>query len=150
MTTHMLRMPACALAAALCLSCGPRPDSGAEAALLKAQAESWDQAIIRKDAKAIAENMSADFRHISKNGEVSGRAAFLTDILSPDLVIQPYAVEDFDVRVYGDCALLCGRTRMTGTYKGAPFRSHYRYVDTYTRAGGRWTVCNVQITGMAD
>ena len=60
--------------------------------------------------------------------------------MAPDLVIHPYGVEDFDVRVYGDCALLCGRTRMTGVYQGKPFQSHYRYVDTYVRQDGKWVV----------
>jgi ketosteroid isomerase-like protein len=120
------------------------------AAQLKTQADAWDQAILRKDAQAIADNMCADFRHIGKGGEVADRAAFLKDLLSPDLVIHPYTVEDFDVRLYGDCALLCGRTRMTGTYQGRPFTSHYRYIDTYVRQDGRWRVCSVQITAMPE
>ena len=134
------------------LACGPQAAGSdhALAAQLKAQADAWDQAIIRKDAKAIAENMSGDFRHIDKSGDMSDRAAFLRDLLSPDLVIHPYGVEDFDIRIYGDCALLCGRTRMTGTYQGKPFRSHYRYVDTYVRQDGRWRVCSVQVTAVPE
>jgi len=149
------RMPAVistALLALAFLACGPQtPGSDrALAAQLKAQAEAWDQAILRKDASAIADNMTADFRHIAKGGDLADRAAFLKDLLSPDLVIHPYTVEDFDVRIYGDCALLCGRTRMTGTYQGRPFKSHYRYIDTYVRQDGRWRVCSVQITAMPD
>ncbi len=133
-----------------CSSTNPAAPDASLAASLKRQADAWDQAIIRKDLKAIAANMSADFRHIGKTGEIADRAAFLKDIVSPDLVINPYSVEDFDIRIYGDCALLCGRTRMTGSYQGKPFGSHYRYIDTYVRVGGEWKVCNVQITGMAD
>jgi len=39
---------------------------------------------------------------------------------------------------------------MTGTYQGRPFKSHYRYIDTYARQDGRWRVCSVQITAMPD
>jgi ketosteroid isomerase-like protein len=143
---------AAALLALAFLACGPQTagSDSALAAQLKTQAEAWDQAILRKDAKAIADNMSADFRHIAKTGDLADRAAFLKDLLSPDLVIHPYTVEDFDVRIYGDCALLCGRTHMTGTYQGNPFKSHYRYIDTYVRQDGHWRVCSVQITGMPD
>lgn len=119
-------------------------------AALKSQSDRWDQAIIRKDLQAIADNMAEDFRHIGMSGELSDRAVFLKEIVSPDLVINPYTVEDFDIRVYGECALLCGRTKMTGTYKGKPFESHYRYIDTYRRIGGKWKVCSVQTTGMRD
>lgn len=119
-------------------------------ATLQRKSDLWDQAIIRKDLKGIADNMTEDFRHIGKSGEISDRALFLQEIVSPDLVIHPYTVEDFDIRVYGDFALLCGRTRMAGTYQGKPFVSHYRYIDTYRRDGGEWKVCNVQTTGMAE
>ena len=151
-----LAMPAIitamAAVALLTVACGPQlsgPDQ-ALAAQLKTQADAWDQAILRKDAPAIADNMTGDFRHIGKTGEMADRAAFLKDLLSPDLVIHPYTVEDFDVRIYGDCALLCGRTRMTGTYQGRPFKSHYRYIDTYVRQDGRWRVCSVQITALPE
>jgi ketosteroid isomerase-like protein len=55
-------------------------------------------------------------------------------------------VEDFDVRVYGDVALLSSRTRMTGKYQGKPFVSHYRYIDIYVRRGGSWKIASVQIS----
>ena len=145
------------LAAALLLGpslgCGRLKRVESEAAIvaaLKSKSDSWDQAIIRKDLKAIADNMAEDFRHIDMSGEVSDRAKFLKEIVSPELVINPYTVEDFDIRVYGECALLCGRTKMTGTYKGKPFQSHYRYIDTYRRMGGEWKICSVQTTGMRE
>lgn len=117
---------------------------------LQRQADRWDQDIILKNLPAIASNMSEDFRHISHKGVLSGKATFLRGIVSNDLVINPYTVEDLDIRIYENCALLCGRTRMTGSYRGSPFRSHYRYVDTYILKGGQWKVCNVQITAMPD
>jgi hypothetical protein len=76
--------------------------------------------------------------------------AILRDALSLDLVIHPYTVEDFDIRLYGDCALLSGRTRMTETYQGRPFQSHYRYIDTYVHQDGRWRVCSVQIMALRE
>jgi ketosteroid isomerase-like protein len=135
------------------VGCSPQKAVESEASIiaaLKSKSDSWDQAIIRKDLKAIADNMAEDFRHIGMSGEISDRDLFLKEIVSPELTINPYTVEDFDIRVYGDCALLCGRTKMTGTYKGKPFESHYRYIDTYRRIGGEWKVCSVQTTGVRE
>ena len=39
---------------------------------------------------------------------------------------------------------------MTGSYAGKPFRSHYRYVDTYVRRDGRWRIVGVQISRIPD
>lgn len=113
---------------------------------LTRQADRWDQAIVAKDRAAIEANMADDFRQIDGAGRIETRASFLDDLMDPALTIDPYTVEDFEVRLYGDVALLSGRTRMTGRYQGKPFRTHYRYIDVYVRQGDRWRVVSVQIS----
>ncbi|SFG02188.1 conserved hypothetical protein [Duganella sp. CF458] len=118
---------------------------------LARQADAWDKAIVRKDRAAIAENMAEEFRQISARGDVAGKAAFLDAIMSPKLVINPYGVEDMDIRFYGeDVALVSGRTRMTGSYDGKAFGSYYRYIDVYVRKEGKWRVASVQITPVQE
>ena len=125
-------------------------DDKSLAASLARQGDAWDKAIVRKDVAAIAANMADDFRNIRSNGSVVDKATFLRDITAPELVIDPYTVEDFDVRVYGDTALLSGRTRMTGRNSGEPFVAHYRYIDVYVRRDGVWRVVSVQTTSIPD
>jgi len=150
-----MRLPVAALLVLCVAGCsstapGSKPTDPALVEALTRQADLWDEAIVRKDLPAIAANMSPDFRQIRGNGSVVDRDTFLRDSASPDLVIDPYSVEDLDVRVYGDVALLCGRTRMTGRSAGEPFTSHYRYIDTYVRRDGQWRVCSVQITPVRE
>ena len=115
-------------------------------ASLTRQADNWDKAIVRKDRAAIEENMAEDFRNIDGQGNVETKLPFIEDLMSKDLTIDPYTVEEFDVRLYGDVALLSGRTRMTGMYQGKPFISHYRYIDIYVRRSGTWRIVSVQIS----
>jgi ketosteroid isomerase-like protein len=119
-------------------------------AALKAQADAWDAAIVRKDRQAIAKNMSETFLQIGSDGMTADKTQFLQNITSPDLVIEPYTVEDFRIRTYGNTALINGVTDMHGTYEGKPFRVHYRYTDTYVKEGGVWRVVNVQTTRIAE
>jgi len=123
----------------------PRPDPQT-VALLTQQADAWDKAIVRKDRAAIESNMAEDFRQIDSAGNVETKKSFVDDLMSPQLVIDPYEVLELDVRLYGDTALLSGRTRMTGRYDGKPFASHYRYIDIYVKRGGRWQIVSVQIS----
>lgn len=144
----------CVLAAALLLlaggnACAPAGERSADA-VLKAQADAWDAAIVRKDSVAIVANMADDFRQIDGRGNVESKASFVAGLLDPDLEIQPYTIEDFDIRYYGDVALLSGRTHMTGRYQGEEFRSHYRYIDVYARRGGRWKIVSVQISPVRE
>lgn len=126
-----------------------RADKVADIAQLTQQANAWDKAIFAKDLAGIAGNMCDDFRQIGSRGEVENHESFLRDLMSTELAIDPYTVEDFEIRLYGDTALLSGRTRMTGRYAGAAFEAHYRYIDVYVRSGGRWRVCSVQTTRIA-
>ena len=119
-------------------------------ARLKAISDAWDRAIVAKDRAAIEANMADDFRQIDARGNVEAKAGFVDDLVSPDLQLDPYTVEDFEVRLYGDTALLSGRTRMTGRYEGKPFDSHYRYIDIYVRRRGVWKIVSVQISPMRD
>lgn len=146
-------LPALSLALSLAIGAGlAQAEPPADlAARLRAQADAWDRAIVAKDRAAIEANMADDFRQIDGRGNVETKASFVDGLVSPDLVIDPYTVEDFDLRVYGGTALLSGRTRMTGRYQGQAFKSHYRYIDIYVKQrDGGWKIVSVQISRMPD
>ncbi len=142
-----------ALALALVLAgCQTAPVGGADLpAALRRQADAWDAAIVRKDREAIAANMSESFMQIGSDGALADKSKFLETITSEKLVIAPYTVEEFRVRLYHDTALVTGRTDMHGSWDGEPFRSNYRFTDTYVReADGQWRVVNVQTTEISN
>jgi ketosteroid isomerase-like protein len=114
--------------------------------LLSQLADAWDKAIVAKNRAAVADNMAEDFRMIDGQGNVENKQQFVDGILDAKLSIDPYTVEEFDVRLLGDTALLSGRTRMTGKYDGQAFESNYRYIDIYVRRNGVWKIVSVQIT----
>jgi ketosteroid isomerase-like protein len=153
--TKTLRTAAAVLVLIVAQACASSPgsapdDRSATVALLTRTADDWDKAIVRKDRAAIEANMADDFRQIGGAGNVETKASFVEGLMSPALEIDPYTVEDFDVRLYGDVALLSGRTDMTGRYDGNPFTSHYRYIDVYVRRQGAWKVVSVQISKIAQ
>ena len=137
---------------ALLVAACSTPPAGRDATVqqLTAQADAWDKAIVAKDAAAVAANVAPDFAQIESGGAVIGRDEFVKDLLDPTLRIDPYKVEDFGVRIYGDTALLTGRIRMTGSAEGKPFSSHFRYIDVYVKRDGAWKVVSIQITRMRE
>jgi len=129
-----------------------RTAADAKTAIVEAltrQSDAWDKAIVKKDRAAVAANMADDFRSIDGAGTVEDKPAFVAGLMDEKLTIDPYTVEDFDVRLFGDTALLSGHTRMTGRFDGKPFTSHYRYIDIYAKRNGRWQIVSVQITRLS-
>ena len=150
--TRSIRSTSFAIVALLVAGCAaplPAKDE-ATVRLLTAQADAWDKAIVAKNPAAVAANVAPDFAQIESGGAVIGRDEFVKDLLDPTLRIDPYKVEDFGVRVYGDTALLTGRIRMTGASEGKPFASHFRYIDVYVKRDGAWKVVSIQITRMRE
>ena len=147
-------LAAAALVAALALPAILVPawaaDRKADEAELTRLSNNWDKVIVAKQEKAIADNMAEDFRIIDGHGNVENKAQFVAGVMDAKLTIDPYTVDDFDIRIYGDVALLSGRTRMTGAYDGKPFKTHYRYIDVYVRQAGSWRVASVQITRVKE
>ena len=139
-----------ALVAALVFSPGfanvQAADRKADEAELTRLSNNWDKVIVAKQEKAIAGNMAEDFRIIDGHGNVENKAQFVAGVMDPKLTIDPYTVEDFEIRFYGDVALLSGRTLMTGKYDGEKFTSNYRYIDIYAKRDGKWQIVSVQIT----
>lgn len=134
------------LTASLCgCMTAPKIDND-QAVKLRQQADAWDRAIVRKDIDAISQNMAESFQQIDSQGNLSNKTEFLSGITSPKLAIFPYEPENVVIRFYGDTALLTGTTNLHGTYNGKPFRTHYRYTDTYVRESGVWRVVQVQTT----
>ena len=139
-----------ALAAAFALPVAQATDVEARAKVeaneLTKLSMNWDRVIVAKQEKAIADNMAEDFRIIDGHGNVENKAQFVAGVMDAKLKIDPYTVDDFEIRLYGDVALLSGHTLMTGTYDGEKFTSNYRYIDIYVKRGGAWQIVSVQIT----
>lgn len=126
------------------------PSADQDRTEIRRLADAWDAAIVAKDMPAVAANMAPEFQQIRSDGARRDRAQFLEAVADPGLTIQPYTVEDFEVRLYGDTALVFGRTRMVGTAEGEPFELYYRFTDVYVRGPERWQVVAIQITSIRE
>jgi ketosteroid isomerase-like protein len=146
MKRRYLFLAGVALVATLAVPAARAADRKADEAELTKLSNHWDEVIVAKQEKEIAGNMAEDFRIIDGRGNVENKAQFVAGVMDTKLTIDPYTVEDFEIRFYGDVALLSGRTLMTGTYDGEKFTSNYRYIDIYAKRGGKWQIVSVQIT----
>ena len=71
---------------------------------------------------------------IDWNGQVLDKAATLARIKSSDIRLQPNAVKEMDVRVYGDTAVVIGLSTRKGTMNGKDISGATRWNRC---AGGR-------------
>lgn len=100
------------------------------------------RSVQESDTRWFDENLAQDFLNSNPECSIVGRAAFLAQIGRPAAISQ-LACEDVRVRVFGDMAVIHGRT----TYRkpdGQPGAG--RYTDVYTRHEGRWLCVAAHVT----
>jgi ketosteroid isomerase-like protein len=51
---------------------------------------------------------------------------------------EPSTVDEVDVRVFGDAAVVTGRTHARGTQAGVPYDITLRFTDVFVRRDGQW------------
>jgi len=123
----------------------PKNNNPNEIQTLEAVSAVWDQALVSNDAEAIGRFMAEDWVIVSERG-VTTKEKFLAVVASGDLTHETFEGEIISVRQYGEAAVLTGRVRNNGHYKGQPFSSDEWTTDVFVKRNGTWLCVHSHIT----
>ena len=113
-------------------------------------ARDWDRAMVKNDAEAIGRYMADDWTIVGPDGRIVDKATFLGLVKSGDLTHDVMESEDFQIRVYGDAAVIIARGISGGKYRGEPFREVERVSCVFIRQGGDWKCVLTHLSRLAD
>jgi len=100
----------------------------------------WCSATVKGDTAAVSAILANDLTYVPVTGEVVSKVQVLADVKAEKGAV--CNIDMIQVRVYGDAAVVLGRT----TWKSAGSNGQYRSTDTYVRRSGRWTCVASQAT----
>jgi len=140
----MLAM-AVALLSVFAAPAGRGPQPNASAAREVEQVENGRLASMEKgDIDAVAKVIADDFIVIGADGRTSGRSEYLDRLRSASSP-RPHLIHDeVTIRVYGDAAVITGRSR--SVRNGQELPGQVRYIHVYTRRSGSWQMVAMQVT----
>ncbi|MGE0363502.1 MAG: nuclear transport factor 2 family protein [Vicinamibacterales bacterium] len=96
---------------------------------------------VKGDRAFIDGLLAADWSVTDGSGRVLTKAQLLEETFgSADRRIETMAIDDVRVRFVGGVAIVTGRTRATGSYKGQSGTAVLRFTDVFTRRDGRWQI----------
>jgi ketosteroid isomerase-like protein len=96
---------------------------------------------VKGDRPFVEALLTPDWTVTDPSGRVLTRQQVLDEaFVNSDRKIDAMAIDDVRVRVLGDTAVATGRTRATGTYRGATASVVLRFTDVFVRLNGRWQV----------
>lgn len=116
-----------------------------EIQILEAVSAAWEQAMVSNDADEIGRFMADDWVIVSERGATK-KNDFLAVVASGDLTHETFKGEIISVRQYGEAAVLTGRVRNNGHYKGRPFSSDEWTTDVFVKRTARWLCVHSHIT----
>ena len=117
---------------------------------LIAVAHDWDRAMVGNDAEGIGRFMADDWVIIGSDGQVGDKATFLASVKSGALTHDEMTSQDFQVRVYGDTAVVSARGVSGGKYQGQPFREVERSSCVFVRLAGQWRCVLTHLSRLAQ
>jgi hypothetical protein len=118
------------------------------------------RAVVSGDREFYERVFAEDFTHTSHSGKFKSRAEWMAENKfdhgqakpkAGKTVYEAFEVDDLAVRIYGDTAVVTGRSTPKGrNAKGEPIRGHYRFLRVWVRRAASWQVVAFQGTRIAE
>jgi ketosteroid isomerase-like protein len=114
---------------------------------LRQMNDDWVKALVRADGATLEGVMADDF-FFAYPMEGDDKAQFIGDVISGDVKVEFLTQENVGVRIWGNTAVLTGRTSAKWYYKGRDFSGHYKIIHVYSMRDNRWQLVSVQACPM--
>jgi ketosteroid isomerase-like protein len=113
---------------------------------LEAAEEAFNRAVISNDIAEISACISEDWVLVTPEVGPVPRERFLQAVSQGVLRHDTMTKDIGRVRVFGEVAVVTGRGRNTGMYKGEPISADEWVTDIYVRTDGRWICVLTHLT----
>jgi len=107
-----------------------------EQELIKLENE-WGEAIVKRDAASIDMLMADEFIAIY-DGSVFTKAQYFEFVKSMKEEILSFAMDEWQVRVYGDAGVVMARSTTKTRLAGKETTNQLRFTDIWVKRDGRW------------
>lgn len=106
----------------------------------------WDKAFRAKDLVFLERVLADEFVATYGDGSLGNKAKELELAKEFNKQVDSSTQDEFQVKVYGDTAIVWFRQTLTGPSKGKQLEVIYRYVDVFVLREGRWQCVSSQST----
>ena len=105
-----------------------------------------NQAIVSGDAATLERLTSEDYTFITLRGELRTKKEIVQGFKSGSFHYDSRDISDLNVRVYGDTAVVTGRSTQKGKENGKDYSGAYWFTRVYVKQNGRWQTVALQTT----
>lgn len=118
------------------------------------QLNELEQRLVRawldNDYEAVNSILDDDWTVIDPGGQIITKAQVLKEFELGQRKLEAGAIDEVKVRLFGDVAVVTGRTSASGNYQGNYFSVKLRFTDVCVKRGDDWQVVASQGTLIAQ
>ena len=101
--------------------------------------ESWNEATLKQDAKALDLLLAEEYTYTDENVQLNNKQQSIAEVTSGKTrFTAPAVISDIQVNLYGTVAVVKGKNTVKATYNGKNTSGSYRFVDVFVMRDGRW------------
>ena len=105
-----------------------------------------NDAIVRGDAATLERMTSDDYTFITLRGELRTKAEIVKGFATGAFKYESREISDLNIRVYGNAAVVTGRSTQKGTENGKDYSGDYWFTRVYVKENARWLTVALQTT----
>jgi ketosteroid isomerase-like protein len=95
-------------------------------------------AVVKADVATLEGLTSDDYVLINANGQVSNKTETMNSIKTGKIKLTANEVSDMKVRVYGDTAVVTGKSAAKGSINGIELKGPVMFTRVYVKKNGKW------------
>jgi ketosteroid isomerase-like protein len=106
-------------------------------------------AVVKGDVATLEGLTADDYILINANGQLSDKATTMNNIKTGNIKLTANEVSDLKVRLYGDTAVVTGKSSAKGTIGGRELKGPVMFTRVYVKKNGKWRSVAFQQTPIA-
>ena len=110
----------------------------------------WNEAYPNRNIEALNRIIADDWKCIDATGRVISKQQLLERVSANPNPFASHAFDEFDLRIFGDAAIVMGRLSGKGRNDAGDFSRVQRYTRVYVRRAGGWQAIATQVTVVSE
>jgi len=103
-------------------------------------------AVVKGDVATLEKLTSDDYILINANGQLSDKPTTMNNIKTGNIKLTANEVSDLKVRVYGNTAVVTGKSDAKGSIGGRELKGPVMFTRVYVKKDGKWQSVSFQQT----
>ena len=124
--------------AATSLAFGQMPAKATDEQVITKMENDWAAALVKADMAFISNIEAPEYMFSAPDGSLSNKTQSDAMISSGAVKIASFKIDDLQVRIFGDTAVVHGLETEKSSYEGKDTSGQYRFTDVFVKRNGTW------------